>query len=104
MGNPPGVGLLRIAQRAKSAPAGLRHLRPPEAAEDARFLAPGAGASTLDAAETQQFLRIIANPMATAAAIDRVVHHAVILEFDVPSYRTDAAQQRGQSEEVDRQN
>ena len=35
--------------------------------------------------------------MATAAAIDRVVHHAVILEFDVPSYRTDAAQQRGET-------
>ena len=27
-------------------------------------------------------------PMATAAAIDRLVHHAVILEFNVPSYRT----------------
>ena len=26
--------------------------------------------------------RIFANPMATAAAIDRVVHHSVILEFD----------------------
>ncbi len=25
---------------------------------------------------------------ATAAAIDRVVHHSVILEFDVSSYRT----------------
>ena len=48
--------------------------------------------------------RIFANPMATAAAIDRVVHHSVILEFDVPSYRTDAAQQRGQTEEVNRQN
>ena len=47
--------------------------------------------------------RIFANPMATAAAIDRVVHHSVILEFDVPSYRTNAAQQRGQSEEVNRQ-
>ena len=50
--------------------------------------------------------RIFANPMATAAAIDRVVHHAVILEFDVPSYRTDAAQQRGETaaaEEVNRQ-
>jgi hypothetical protein len=32
--------------------------------------------------------------MATAAAIDRVVHHSVILEFSVPSYRTAAAQQR----------
>lgn len=44
------------------------------------------------------------NPMATAAAIDRVVHHSVILEFDVPSYRTNAAQQRGQEQEVNRQN
>ena len=35
--------------------------------------------------------------MATAAAIDRVVHHAVILEFDVPSYRTDVAQQRSET-------
>ncbi len=34
---------------------------------------------------------IFANPMSTAAAIDRVVHHAVILEFDVPGYWTDAA-------------
>ena len=49
---------------------------------------------------------IFDNPMAAAAAaaIDRVVHHSVILEFDVPSYRTDAAQQRGQAEEVNRQN
>ena len=34
--------------------------------------------------------------MATAAAIDRGIHHSVILEFDVPSYRTNAAQQRVQ--------
>ena len=46
---------------------------------------------------------IFANPMATAAAIDRVIHHSVILEFDVPSYRTDAAQQRGQADQVNRQ-
>lgn len=31
--------------------------------------------------------RIFKNPMTTAAAIDRLVHHAVILEFDVESYR-----------------
>ena len=43
-------------------------------------------------------------PRATAAAIDRVVHHSVILKFDVPSYRTNAAQQRGRAEEVNRQN
>ena len=51
--------------------------------------------------------RIFVNTMATAAAIDRVIHHSVILEFDVPSYRTDAAQQRGEAtaaEEVNRQN
>lgn len=34
--------------------------------------------------------RIFGNPMATAAAIDRIVHHAVILEFDVPSFRSAA--------------
>ena len=44
--------------------------------------------------------RSFASPMATAAAIDRVVHHAVILEFDGPSYRTDAAQQRGETAAV----
>ena len=48
--------------------------------------------------------RIIANPMAIAAAIDRVVHHSVIPELDVHSYRTDAAQQRGQEQEVKLQN
>ena len=50
-----------------------------------------------------QWEHIFANPMATAAAIDRVVHHSVILEFDVPSYRTGVAQQRGQKKEVNRQ-
>jgi DNA replication protein DnaC len=35
-----------------------------------------------------QWDRIFGNPMATAAAIDRIVHHSVILEFNVPSYRT----------------
>ena len=29
--------------------------------------------------------KVFANPMATAAAIDRIVHRSVILEFDVPS-------------------
>ena len=41
-----------------------------------------------------QWDRIFKNPMATAAAIDRLVHHAVILEFDVPSYRTEDAKKR----------
>ena len=41
-----------------------------------------------------QWDRIFKNPMATAAAIDRLVHHAAILEFDVPSYRTEDAKKR----------
>lgn len=32
--------------------------------------------------------QIFKNPMTTAAAIDRFVHHCVILEFDVESYRS----------------
>ena len=48
--------------------------------------------------------KVFDNPMATAAAIDRIVHHSVILEFDVPSYRTDAAQnRRTENEKLDRQ-
>ena len=47
-----------------------------------------------------QWEGIFANLMATAVAIDRVVHHSVILEFDGPSYCTDTAQQRGQEKEV----
>ena len=50
--------------------------------------------------------KCVTSSLATAAAIDRVVHHSGILEFDVPSYRTDAAQQRGETaaaEEVNRQ-
>jgi DNA replication protein DnaC len=42
-----------------------------------------------------QWDQIFQSPMATAAAIDRIVHHSVILEFDVPSYRTDQARERG---------
>jgi hypothetical protein len=45
-----------------------------------------------------QWEQIFRNPMATAAAIDRIVHHSVILEFDVPSYRTEAAKQRTNQE------
>ena len=46
--------------------------------------------------------KVFANPMATAAAIDRIVHHSVILEFDVPSYRTNAAQNHRVNKESDR--
>jgi DNA replication protein DnaC len=35
--------------------------------------------------------RIFKNPMTTAAAIDRLVHHSTIIEFTVPSFRSDKA-------------
>jgi DNA replication protein DnaC len=35
---------------------------------------------------------IFKDPMTTAAAIDRLVHHSVILELNVPSYRMEHAQ------------
>jgi DNA replication protein DnaC len=39
--------------------------------------------------------RIFKDPMTTAAAIDRLVHHAVILEMTGPSIRTEEAKRRG---------
>lgn len=44
-----------------------------------------------------QWDRIFKNPMTTAAAIDRLVHHAVILEFDVPSYRSQGRDRSGKT-------
>ena len=37
---------------------------------------------------------IFKDPMTTAAAIDRLVHHSVILELNVPSYRAEEAKRR----------
>ena len=34
---------------------------------------------------------IFKDPMTTAAAIDRLVHHCVILELNIPSYRVEQA-------------
>lgn len=39
--------------------------------------------------------QIFKDPMTTAAAIDRIVHHSVILELNVPSFRMEQAQKRG---------
>jgi len=41
--------------------------------------------------------RIFKDPMTTAAAIDRVVHHSVILELNIPSYRMEEAQKKLQT-------
>lgn len=43
---------------------------------------------------------IFKDPMTTAAAIDRLVHHSVILELNVPSYRAQQAQKRKEQEET----
>jgi len=48
-----------------------------------------------------QWDQIFQNPMATAAAIDWVAHHSVILESDVHSYRTSEAKGRQQNETDD---
>ncbi len=37
---------------------------------------------------------IFKDPMTTAAAIDRLVHHSVVLELNVSSYRVEEAQKR----------
>ena len=39
-----------------------------------------------------QWDRIFKDSMTTAAAIDRVVHHSVILEMTGPSFRAEAAE------------
>jgi DNA replication protein DnaC len=38
-----------------------------------------------------QWEQIFKDPMTTAAAIDRLVHHSVIVELNVPSYRAESA-------------
>jgi len=38
---------------------------------------------------------IFKDPMTTAAAIDRLVHHSIILELNVPSFRLEAAKKKG---------
>ena len=37
---------------------------------------------------------IFKDPMTTAAAIDRLVHHSIILELNIESYRLAAAKER----------
>lgn len=44
-----------------------------------------------------QWDQIFKDPMTTAAAVDRVVHHAVILELPIPSYRAQVAKARSQA-------
>jgi DNA replication protein DnaC len=41
-----------------------------------------------------QWEQIFKDPMTTAAAVDRVVHHSVVLEFKGPSFRAEEAERR----------
>jgi DNA replication protein DnaC len=43
---------------------------------------------------------IFRDPMTTAAAIDRLVHHSVIIELNLPSYRAEQAKQAKQGRAV----
>jgi DNA replication protein DnaC len=44
---------------------------------------------------------IFKDPMTTAAAIDRLVHHCVILELNIPSYRVEQAKKAKQETAAD---
>jgi DNA replication protein DnaC len=39
--------------------------------------------------------QIFKDPMTTAAAIDRLVHHSIILELNIDSYRLEQSQRKG---------
>jgi len=43
---------------------------------------------------------IFKDPMTTAAAIDRLIHHSVVLELNVPSYRAEEAKKRKKDDDT----
>ena len=45
--------------------------------------------------------KIFKDPMTTAAAIDRLVHHSIILELNNESYRAQQARKRQEGEKKD---
>jgi len=45
-----------------------------------------------------QWESIFKDPMTTAAAIDRLVHHSVILELNLPSYRLEQSRKKAGSQ------
>ena len=44
---------------------------------------------------------IFKDPMTTAAAIDRLVHHSVIIELNLPSYRAEQAKKAKQARQAE---
>jgi DNA replication protein DnaC len=63
-------------------------------------LAPHASAGVTSNLVFSQWEQIFKDPMTTAAAIDRVVHHSIIVEFgkEIPSHRAQQAAKRIQQE------
>ena len=43
-----------------------------------------------------QWEQIFKDPMTTAAAVARLVHHSVIIELNIPSYRAESAKRAKQ--------
>jgi DNA replication protein DnaC len=66
-------------------------------------LAPHASAGVTSNLVFSQWEQIFKDPMTTAAAIDRVVHHSIIVEFgkEIPSHRAQQAAQRIKQETPD---
>ena len=48
----------------------------------------------LDSPRRSGWERIFKDPMTTAAAVDRLVHHSVILELNLSGYRMEVAKKR----------
>lgn len=48
--------------------------------------------------------RIFKDPMTTAAAIDRLVHHSIILELNLPSYRLETSHQKKMTRQKEDEN
>jgi DNA replication protein DnaC len=48
-----------------------------------------------------QWESIFKDPMTTIAAIDRLVHHSVILELNLPSYRLEESKKQGKAQKTE---
>src|SRR5262245_13578035 len=73
--------------RDRHAPGGRWRRAHPAVRRASRWAAPGAPS-------VSEWERIFKDPMTTAAAVDRLVHHSVILELNLPSYRMEAAKKK----------
>ena len=45
--------------------------------------------------------KIFKDPVTTSAAIDRLIHHSIILEMNLPSYRLESAKKRKKEKNYD---